>query len=161
MSVQIVPLDYRSPSHRWAVVSLLESYAATPEGGAMGMSDEAREGVVAMLEASPAAHVLLALRGEEPVGMAVCVESFSTFRARPVMNVHDLVVAPTHRGMGVGRRLLEAVETQARHRGAVAISLEVIGDNHRAMALYRQLGFQGGESIEPAHAAMFWKKSLE
>lgn len=161
MDVQITPIDYNSPNHRWAVVSLLESYANSPQGGEMGMTEFARDEVVAMLEGCPNAMVLIAVQGEEAVGLAVCCETFSTFFARPVISLHDLVVARSHRGRRIGQRLIEAVEQEARHRGCSAVTLEVLGDNHSAMRLYRRCGFQGGESIQPVHSMMFWKKKLD
>lgn len=160
MALQIVPIDYRSPNHRWAVVSLLEHYAETPQAGGAGLSDAAREHVVALLEGFPTAVVLLAVLKDEPVGLAVCVESLSTFSAAPVLNIHDLVVSPNHRNQGVGKRLLEEVELEARRRGCAWLTLEVVGGNKPAQRLYRRFGFTGGESIQPTHTAMFWKKPL-
>lgn len=161
MAVQIVPVDYRSPNHRWAVVSLLDSYAGSPQAGGVGMADDAREQVVALLEGFPTSLVLLAVEGDEPVGLAVCCEGFSTFAGKPLVNIHDLVVSPNHRGRGIGQKLLEAVEQEARHRGCAALSLEVLGDNLPAMKLYRKCGFVGGQAIQPVHCAMFWKKKLD
>lgn len=161
MAIQIIPVDYASPNHRWAVVSLLDSYAGSPQAGGVGMPEEAREQVVSMLEGFPTSQVLLAVEGEEPVGLAVCVESFSTFKAKPLVNVHDLVVSPNHRNRGIGQKLLEAVEEQARRRGCVGLTLEVLGDNKPAQRLYHKCGFVGGGAIEPAHAPMFWKKLWE
>lgn len=161
MPVQVVPANFSSPAHRWAIVDLLATYADTPAGGRTAMTEEARNSVVGLLESHPTALVLLAMEGDAPIGLAVCFEGFSTFKAKPLINVHDLVVSPTHRGKKVGQRLLEAVEHEARHRGCCALTLEVLGDNDPAMRLYRKQGFDGGQAITPADAPMFWKKPLE
>jgi ribosomal protein S18 acetylase RimI-like enzyme len=77
----------------------------------------------------------------EAVGVAVCFVGFSTFKARPLLNIHDLAVIPTHRGRGVGRKLLDAVERKARERGCCSVTLEVLEKNVGARRLYAAAGF--------------------
>jgi ribosomal protein S18 acetylase RimI-like enzyme len=67
---------------------------------------------------------------------------FSTFEARPLVNVHDLAVLPEHRGRGVGRALLAGVEQRARARGCCKLTLEVLDTNETARRLYARFGFQ-------------------
>lgn len=50
-------------------------------------------------------------------------------------------VEPTHRGQGVGRRLIDALIEQARDRQLAGISLSVEEENHRAQGLYASMGF--------------------
>lgn len=52
-----------------------------------------------------------------------------------------LAVAPTARGKGLGRALLQAAIGKARDLGADAMFLEVGADNPAALALYAGLGF--------------------
>ncbi len=87
--------------------------------------------------------VLLALDGAsgEALGVATCFRGWSTFAARPLLNVHDLAVLPAHRRRGVARALLAAVEEAARREGAAKVTLEVRPDNAPAQALYRACGF--------------------
>ncbi|MEM6328942.1 MAG: GNAT family N-acetyltransferase [Planctomycetota bacterium] len=160
-SIRIAPLDYHSAEQRDALVELLASYADDPAAGSGdGLSSEARASVIAGLRDHPKSLVLMAFDGGTPVGVAVCFEGYGTFAARPLINLHDLVVAPTARGRGVGGRLLEAVEAEARRRGCCFVTLEVSGQNTGAQRLYRRHGFVGGASIDPPHAMMFWKKPL-
>jgi GNAT superfamily N-acetyltransferase len=95
--------------------------------------------------------VLLAFDGDEPVGIATCFFGFSTFAARPLLNVHDLAVVPARRGDGIGRALLAAAEERARAAGCCKLTLEVQDDNHRARAVYARFGFTdyvlGGEAV--------------
>lgn len=42
--------------------------------------------------------VLLAFVEDEPVGVAVCFFELSTFKTRPLLNIHDLAVLPQYRG---------------------------------------------------------------
>jgi ribosomal protein S18 acetylase RimI-like enzyme len=87
------------------------------------------------------ALVLLAFADEQPVGLAVCFFGFSTFNARPLLNIHDLAVLPAYRGKGVGRALLVEAEKHARARGCCRLTLEVQDDNIRARSLYERFGF--------------------
>ncbi|MDP7573186.1 MAG: GNAT family N-acetyltransferase, partial [Myxococcota bacterium] len=78
---------------------------------------------------------------KRPVGVAVCFLGFSTFQARPLLNIHDLAVLPEWRGRGVGRALLAAAEDRARQRGCCKLTLEVQDSNRRALQLYERFGF--------------------
>ena len=78
---------------------------------------------------------------DEPAGIAVCFFGFSTFRARPLLNVHDLAVMPKYRRQGVGSALLRECENRALRAGCCKLTLEVQDDNLRARALYERFGF--------------------
>lgn len=56
--------------------------------------------------------------------------------------VEDLVVNPDHRGLGVGRALLERGIQWARDNGYPGISLETQDDNVPACMLYASCGFE-------------------
>ncbi len=51
-------------------------------------------------------------------------------------------VAPWARGHGLARMLVEAVEAAARDAGLMALNLDVRETQHRAIAVYEQLGYQ-------------------
>lgn len=89
--------------------------------------------------------MLLAIEGDRAVGVAVCFQGFSTFQARPPINIHDLAVLPGSRGRGVGKALLSAAEHEARRRGCCKLTLEVRKDNPAA-GLYRALRFGAGSA---------------
>ncbi len=141
------------------IVAVLDSYAVDPIGGGQALAPDVRERVVPALRDHPTSLVLLALVADEPVGVAVCFFGLSTFRARPLLNIHDLAVLPQHRGKGVGRALLRAAEEHARRKGCCRLTLEVRDDN-AARGLYRRVGFEDsmpGSSVP----TRFLVKSLE
>jgi ribosomal protein S18 acetylase RimI-like enzyme len=113
-----------------------------------------------MLREHSGALVLLAFADAEIVGVAVCFFGLSTFRAKPLLNVHDLAVLPQYRGMGIGRALLQAAEDRARRNACCKLTLEVQDDNTRARALYRRFGFGDFALGEPA-STRFLAKDLE
>ena len=142
MDIEIVEADLSDAEHAAGILDVLDSYASDPVGGGEPLGPAVRERLIPALRAHPATLVLLALLQDRAVGVAVCFEGLSTFRARPLLNVHDLAVLPGLRGRHIGRALLEAAESRALQRGCCRLTLEVQEDNHRAMALYRSFGFE-------------------
>jgi GNAT superfamily N-acetyltransferase len=53
-----------------------------------------------------------------------------------------MYVAPTSRGLGLGRRILEALEVEARRLGYVAVVLETGNLQQEALALYTSSGYR-------------------
>jgi ribosomal protein S18 acetylase RimI-like enzyme len=159
-TIQIRPADLEQPEHAAALLFMLNAYASDPMGDGRGLSAETRACLIPALRRVSGAFVLLAFADDQPVGVAVCLAGFSTFRARGLFNVHDLAVLPRWRGQGIGRRLLRAVETEARARGYCKITLEVRADNGAAMALYRRLGYGAGVSSGDAAQYLFMERRL-
>lgn len=143
------------------VLALLDAYARDPMGGGGALSDYARTHLIERLRERPGVHVLLAYLGEEAVGLAICMEGFSTFAARPLLNVHDFAVLPAYRGRGVARTLMAGVETTARALGCCKITLEVLAGNVPARALYHAVGFAGYELNPALGHAVFLQKKLD
>jgi len=112
------------------------------------------------LRKRPGVHVVLAFAGEEPAGLAICMEGFSTFACEPLLNLHDIVVAPAHRGRGVSKQLLAEVERIARERGCCKVTLEVLEGNTLAQSAYRRAGFEGYQLDPRMGRALFWQKKL-
>lgn len=159
--VAIVPADYANTEHAAAVVAMLDSYARDPQGGAAPLSEFARSHLVAALAARPNAYSVLAFDAAQPVGLVNCMEGFSTFACQPLVNVHDVVVLASHRGMRIAERMLEVAERLARDRGACKLTLEVLSGNTGANKLYARLGFVQYQLDPQMGSAMFLQKWLE
>ena len=81
-------------------------------------------------------HILVAVRGGEPVGVCALLRvDDSTFE------LAKMAVAEHARGFGVGARLGEAAIATARAAGASRVILESNTVLTPAIALYRKLGF--------------------
>jgi ribosomal protein S18 acetylase RimI-like enzyme len=159
VAVEIRRVDYAEAREAAALVDLLDAYARDPLGGGEGLGETARRDLIPRLAALPHAVSLLAWREDEAVGLLNAFETLSTFAARPVLNVHDLAVAPAWRGRGIGTQLLAAATALARARGCCKLTLEVLAHNPAA-ALYRRAGFRLYQ-LDPAHgSAEFWEKPL-
>ena len=147
--LRVVAADYSDAGHALALVELLDAYARDPAGGAEALTPFTREHLVGALAVRPQAFSVLAFAGEEPVGLVNCIEGFSTFACRPLVNVHDVVVLQAWRGQGVAERMLALAEQLARQRGAVKLTLEVLQGNAGAIRLYQRIGFAGYQ-LDPA-----------
>jgi ribosomal protein S18 acetylase RimI-like enzyme len=160
MPIDIITADYANPAHAAAVLDLLDAYAQDPMGGSAPLAPDVRARLVPALAGNSHALSLLAYAGGEPVGLANCFEGFSTFAARPLLNIHDVFVAPAYRGQGVVQALLAGVEAIAVQRGCCKLTLEVLQANRRAQAAYRRAGFGDHPAGPPQGAALFWQKKL-
>ena len=161
LGLRLCRADYSKPVHAKAVVDLLDSYARDPSGGAEPLSDFAKAHLPAALQARANVFSVLAFddaKGGQPVGLVNCVEGFSTFACRPLVNIHDVVVAATHRGQGIAERMLVLVEQIARERGACKLTLEVVPGNTRASRLYSRIGFENYQLDPSMGSALFMHK---
>lgn len=159
-AVSVRMADYASPADAQAIVMLLDAYASDPAGGGEPLSTFARENLVSSLMARPQAYSILAFDGLIPVGLVNCIEGFSTFKCRPLVNVHDVAVLASHRGRGIAEQMLAEAERVASIRGAVKMTLEVLSGNAPAMKLYRRIGYEGYQLDPQMGTAQFMQKWL-
>jgi len=95
-----------------------------------------------MILADPAhARIYVARQHGTAIGMAALHFTTSTAEGGRVAGLEDCVVHPEQRGKGIGEKLLSYVLEQAKAEGALRVMLLTDGDNMRAQALYRKLGF--------------------
>ena len=160
MSVEIVEADFSDPAHGADLVMLLNAYACDPMGGGKPLNDKVKDRLVDELAQRSDAFSVLAYVDGEPAGLVNCFEGFSTFKAKPLVNIHDVVVLPEHRGKRVAQRMLERVEAIAKQRGCCKLTLEVLAGNDTAQAAYKRFGFTGYELVASNGQALFWEKAL-
>jgi ribosomal protein S18 acetylase RimI-like enzyme len=86
--------------------------------------------------APPSGELLLAVVANEPAG---CVALRSLDRS--TLEMKRLYVKPTIRGLGLGKRLVEAAISTARQRDYAQLRLDTLGTMESAQELYRKMGF--------------------
>lgn len=158
--IRVLPADLADPAHQAAILEIVDMYACDPMGGGKPLPDSTRIGLIPGLRAHPTTLVFLAYAEERPVGVAVCFRGFSTFAAKPLLNIHDLAVYPEQRGRGVGRALLAAVESHARAIGCCKLTLEVLEDNPIARKAYHAAGFNPAGYVANKGHCLFYAKPL-
>jgi GNAT superfamily N-acetyltransferase len=160
LELAIVEAQLDRREHQEAIVSLTAAYAEDVMGNGKPLPPDVLERLDPGLRAHPTTLVFLAYLEGAPVGIATCFLGFSTFAARPLVNVHDLAVVPERRGIGIGRALLHAVDAGARARGCAKVTLEVLANNLNARKLYESEGFAQAAYSPTGGGALFYSKSL-
>jgi ribosomal protein S18 acetylase RimI-like enzyme len=155
MTVILADLDL--PLHQQAILRLLDMYCRDQFGSGKPLPRETNERLIAGLkEARGICFLARDNVSSEFIGLALCLPSFSSFLALPILNIHDIAVAPGHRRQGVGQTLLLAAEEEARRRGCGKVTLEVREDNEIAKGAYLRAGFQ-----PTTPQTLFWGRDLE
>ena len=160
MSLRIVKANYTNSQHASALRVLLNEYAKDPMGGGAALPDVVLNSLAAQLANIPHAFTVLAFVDEQPAGLINGFEGFSTFKAKPLLNLHDITVLPQFRGQGISRKMFERVEQIARERGCCKITLEVLEGNHLAKQAYTNFGFNGYALDPTLGTALYLEKPL-
>ncbi len=129
MSVAIAPADPASP----AALACLAAYFAELDARFPAGFDPGPQSDPALYRA-PLGLFLTAGPPDAPRG---CVAL-----SIPDREVKRLWVAPAARGMGLGPRLMQAVEDHARARGLSFLRLDTNATLTEAIAMYTRLGWQ-------------------
>lgn len=158
--VEIVEADLSRQEHQQSILGLVDAYARDPMGNGKPLTPEVRRALIPGLQQHPTTIIFLAYRGSDAVGIADCFLGFSTFAARPLINISDFYVLPAYRGQGIGRLLIEGVERKAREMDCCKLTLEMQENNHRARKVYESAGFTQAVYVEAAGRALFLSKSL-
>lgn len=154
MAVLIESVDFANARDVAQYLELLDAYARDPMGADHPLPTTVRERLASDLVDHPGAHCLLARHGDTPIGFATCFLGYSTFRARPLLNIHDIAVLPEWRGRSVARDLLAAIAELGQRLDCCRITLEVREDNPRARSIYESAGFV------PAQCSLFMEMPL-
>ena len=99
------------------------------------------ESLRAQLEAQPSPfECLIAEQGGTPVGFALFFHNYSTWRGQRGLYLEDLFVLESHRGQGIGKRLLATLASLTLKRGCSRLEWQVLDWNKPAIDFYASLG---------------------
>ncbi len=103
-------------------------------------ADEAAR-LCAMIFDEKTIEALVAERDGRIAGMAVFWQAIgSSFRARPMLFLEDLVVESSARSFGVGEALMRELAREGVQRGAIRLEWSVLDWNVDAIRFYRRIG---------------------
>lgn len=158
MSTEVIIANYLDRIQADDIVYLLNCYAEEPMGGGQPLSEYARANLAPELAQIPYAFSVLCYVDGKPAGLANCFEGFSTFKCKPLINIHDLMVESDYRGKGISQKLLQKVEEIATSKGCCKITLEVLAGNSIAQNAYLKYGFEPYKLNKEDGNAEFWQK---
>ncbi|WP_163716850.1 GNAT family N-acetyltransferase [Mangrovibacterium lignilyticum] len=154
MQLTFVEIDLNNEEHVDALISLLDCYMLDPMGNNAPMPAGLGPKIISGLRDYPSYLGFLTKADERYAALANCNRNFSTFKAKPLINIHDFIVHPDFRGKGVGQFLLDEIAAYGEKNGFCRVNLEVRHDNVNAQKLYRKSSF--GECNPPMY---FWERS--
>lgn len=152
---KIIKVNLENKEHCEKIISLLNDYMRDEMGMGSPMSEALPQKIIEGLKKHSAYLGFFVLIGNEYAALANCNLNFSTWQAKPLINIHDFIVSPKFRQQGIGVFLLSEIEDYARHKGCCKVNLEVRNDNIKAQGLYEKAGFS--DCLPPMY---FWQKLI-
>lgn len=154
--MKLIKVDLHNKSHCDAVIDLLNHYMLDEMGIGEAMPQGLDSTIIEGLKKHQAYLGFLVEVDNKFTALANCNLNFSTWKAKPLINIHDFIVSPQYRKMGVGLFLLKGIEDYAKEKGYCRINLEVRQDNYKAQNLYKKAGFQ---ECDPSN--YFWENRFD
>ena len=130
-----IKADISSSKHRDDIQSLFGEYAAI-SGSIID------DNVAGKLFELSYFKGFICYKNDEPLGFAVCFESFSSYKCKQVLNIHDFMISASYRGKGYGRILMDAIEQFGKDNDYLKLTLEVNESNSNDKKLYASFGFE-------------------
>jgi ribosomal protein S18 acetylase RimI-like enzyme len=160
--IRIAPANLDDDRDASAVHALLCEFAREPVSGGKDLPEDVQARLIEGLRAHPVSRNWIAwddsTAPSTPVGCAICQIGFSTFIARPTLNLHDLFVLPSHRDRGVGGLLMDTLHRAAEALGCGKVTLEVARENVAGQRFYRRLGYGDGKDPDGGDGVWFWSR---
>ena len=148
-------IDVNDKQHLQALLSLMNDYMLDDMGLNAELPLELGDRIIKGLQQQNNYMGFLLKEGDLYVALANCFISFSTFKAKQVLNIHDFVVTPGYRRKGAGYTLLNHINDYCKQNNYGKVTLEVRNDNEKAMKLYLKCGFK---DCNPR--MYFWENTL-
>ena len=116
MTLAFKKVDFDNSEDLSGFTMLLKHYSADPAGGGERIAEEHIQDTIHGLAERHYAHSFLAHLDNRAVGLVTCFESFSTFWAKPILNIHDFVVLKSYRNQGIAQKMLTGIESSQKER---------------------------------------------
>lgn len=160
MNIEVKIADYLDKEQSIDIGYLLDAYSQDQMGGSQPLSESVRSNLANELSKLPHAFSIICYVNNKPAGLVNCFEAFSTFKCKPLINIHDVVVVSEFRGLGLSQKMLSKVEEIAKQKGCCKITLEVLEGNKVAQNSYIKFGFAGYELDPIMGKALFWQRKV-
>jgi GNAT superfamily N-acetyltransferase len=159
--IKILKADFSNKKHCDDYIQLLNEYAIDVMGGGTSLNPRVRNNLTSEIAQRDFITVFLGYDNNTAIALITCIEGFSTFQCRPLINIHDVYVAKDFRKLGVSIKLLQSAEQLARSNSCCKLTLEVLQGNSTAKIVYQKFGFKSYELNPDIGSALFWEKILD
>ena len=163
-NISLVKVDFSHPDFIKEqgndLLLLLNAYACDPMGGGQALSKYTQENLLACLIQRTDIYTVISYIDGNPAGLINAIEGFSTFNAKPLLNIHDVTVLSKYRGLGLSKLMFKKIEELAKKRDCCKVTLEVLEGNEHAKNIYSQLGYVAYELDPRMGNALFLEKKL-
>lgn len=153
--VRVIEGDLSRRKHQEALIELINAYLNDEMGEGRLLTADTQAKLISGLIGQVNALIFFAKYSSRIIGLATCFLGFSTFYAKKLINIHDLIVLPEYRRRKVAEKIISFIEKKARALDCCKLTLEVRVDNIKARGLYKKSGFSFGE-----YPMCFWRKLL-
>ena len=144
MEFTLTDIRYRTPEkeeHILVYEMIKALYQDDPEG--KPMTDEKISRTLRQLHHHPDYGSVQVFEWEgQLVGYALLINFWSNEYGGNVLSIDELYIRPDFRGVGIGTHFIQYLKNN-RFNNCVALELEVLPYNTKALKLYQKLGFQG------------------
>ena len=160
MTTELIVFDFNNMAMAKDFIELMDSYACDPMGGSQPLAEDVKQCLVAELAKRCDVVSVLCYVEHQPAGLMTAIEGFSTFNAKPLLNIHDVIVLAPFRGLGISQLMLQKIEDIAQTRGCCKLTLEVLTGNNGAQQAYKKFGFKAYELDPKMGSAVFLEKII-
>src|SRR4026209_2435485 len=85
--IRIVEANLSLRADQEAVLAMVDAYSRDAMGDGKPLDPDVRAQLIPGLRRHPTTLIFLAFDGDQPIGVAVCFIGFSTFAAKPLINI--------------------------------------------------------------------------
>lgn len=151
LTASLVTIEQENPTSADAQWCIQQYFAELSVRFAQGFDPTQTRAADARELAPPHGLLLLARLRERPVGCGAL-----KFYADAPPDIKRMWVSPEARGLGIGQRLLRALEDQARAAGARTVRLETNRALTEAINMYRNSGYREVAAFNDEPYGDFW-----
>ncbi len=148
---KVILADINNNKHREDIQKMFVEYASVS-------GSDIDEKLAEKLFELPYFKGFICYEDDVPFGFAVCYDSFSSYKCKQVLNIHDFMISSSHRGKGHGKILMRAIERFSHDNNYLKITLEVNESNLNAKKLYASFGFEDYRNT--LKEQLHWQKYL-
>ena len=99
----------RIVSAKPTIIKVLEDYKSDKMGNSSSYSRDEKDSLLRLFDSFSNVFIFTIYKDEKLAGGAVCFKTFSTFKCKPLINIHDFCIISEFRSQGFGKSLMKGI----------------------------------------------------